>query len=542
MRHRKLALVGLALVLCASAPARAFTDDDVNVAIDKGIAWLRARQDGEGAFRDHWARENYKSGETALALLTLLASGAKPDDPAVDRGFNWLLAQPLQRTYEVSVSVLALEARYTPDDQASIASQDPLASQIRQRFQRIAPPRDREWLARAVEFLIATQDASGMWKYPGFGDPDVSNAQFAILALKSARRMSVRVPKEAFLNCAKYLLEHQEGSGPDVPQFEVPAADQPITGLHDRRKTERERKAERDRERRRTGDAGTRTRDGEAPSESTRTRLPMRARGWGYKPGSAPRGSMTAAGVAILVIAKDELEETPGYATQLGPQLDQSMRDGAAWLAQRFRADANPGAEPDWLFYYLYTLERAGTLLALDRFGGRDWYREGAEVILRQQQGDGKIVASGGGSMDGELAGTCLALLFLERSTVPVIKRVRTGDDIANGAASNAGSSSTAGGPAAVKRDDGLFDVTLSFQTTTGRRVSLAGSFNGWNKDAALCEDPDGDGTYVVRLTLPAGRHTYKFVVDGSSWQADPKNPKGEPDGHSGTNSVLELN
>ncbi|MCO5168536.1 MAG: hypothetical protein M9894_19525 [Planctomycetes bacterium] len=536
MRHHviTLALVIVPWLALSAGPARAVTDDEVSAAVERGVQWLRSRQDQDGAFRDRWAGQNYKTGETALALLTLLKCGARPDDPAIDRGFNWLLAQPLQRVYEVSVAVMALEARYTPDEKASIASQDPLATQIRQRFQKIAPARDRDWLARAVEFLIAQQDRSGQWKYPGFGDPDVSNAQFAVLALKAARRMSVRVPKEVFLLTTNYLLEHQEAGGPEVPSFEVPAADQPIQGLHDRRARERERQAQRDRERRQSG--GTRTREGESPSDGTRTRTPMRARGWGYRPGHGPRGSMTAAGVAILVIAKDELEETPGYAERLGPRLDQALRDGAAWLAQRFRADAHPGAEPDWLFYYLYTLERAGTLLALDRFGGRDWYQEGAQVILSKQHGDGKFVAGMSGETDGELAGSCLALLFLKRSTVPVIKRVRTGGDSYDQGGGGGG------GPTISRRDDGLFDVTLSYQAGAGRRVALAGSFNGWNKDAALCEDPDGDGVYVVRLTLGPGRHTYKFVVDDHSWLADPKNPRGEPDGHGGQNSVLELN
>ena len=39
---------------------------------------------------------------------------------------------------------------------------------------------------------------------------------------------------------------------------------------------------------------------------------------------------------------------------------------------------------------------------------------------------------------------------------------------------------------------------------------------------------------------MPAGRHQYKFVVDGQ-WQADPLNPTRSSDGFGGENSVLEL-
>lgn len=532
-----LALV-LASALAAAPSARAATPDEVNSAVAKGVAWVRSQQEPDGSFPCKWVGQGYKSGETALALLTLLKGGVEPGDPAIDRGFDWLLAQPLQKTYEVSVAILALEARYTPDDEASLASKDPLATQIRQRFGKVAPPRDRDWLVRAVDFLVTHQDRTGLWKYPFYGDPDVSNAQFAVLALKAAVRMSCKVPKEAFLHCAEWLLANQEASGQEVAQFEVPAADQPIQGLHDRRAKEREKKKQKELERAQAG-AGTRSRDGAQPSDATRTRTPMKARGWAYKTGAAPRGSMTAAGLAILVVCKDELEDFPKYAEQLGPKVDQALRDGAAWVASRFQADKNPGAEPDWLFYWLYTLERAGTLLAVDRFGGRDWYAEGSAVIVKAQGQDGRILASTGGEADGELAGTCLGLLFLKRSTVPVVKRVATGENLAGGA--GAASSAASSGPQVTKRPDGLFDVTLTFAIGAGKRVALAGSMNGWSKDAALAEDPDGDGTYVVRLTLPAGRHTYKFVVDGSSWHVDPRNPRTETDASGNSNSLLEL-
>src|SRR5690606_9235807 len=109
---------------------------------------------------------------------------------------------------------------------------------------------------------------------------------------------------------------------------------------------------------------GTRERE---PKPETRTATRMQARGWGYKPGAATRGSMTAAALAILVVCKSELEDYRGYADELGPQVDRALRDGAAWLAHRFSVDGNPGAEADWYFYYLYPLERAGSLLALNR-------------------------------------------------------------------------------------------------------------------------------------------------------------------------------
>lgn len=527
----------LLLISLLAAPALAVDDAQVNAAVEKGVGWLRGRQEPDGSFKGHWHGQGYKVGESALALLTLLKCGVEPDDPAVERGFRWLLEQPLTRTYEVSVSVLALEARYTPDPKASLESDDPLASQIKRRFGKAASPRDRAWLEQAVKFLLAHQAPDGSWKYPFFGEPDLSNAQFAVLALASAGRMGVKLDPEPLLRVTAYLLEHQEKSGPPVATFSVPAADGPIAGLHDKREREKAERLRKQREKEKDK-GGTRQREGERPEEVTTTRRPMQARGWAYRPGQVPRGSMTGAGVAVLVIAKSLLESHPRWNDKLGPQVDQALRDGAAWIVQRWRADRNPGAEPDWLFYWLYTLERAGTLLGLDHFGPHDWYDQGARVILGHQQPDGRITADTGGQSDQELAGTCLALLFLERSTVPVIKRVRTGDSAANGETPHGGGTR---GPAVAKQPDGSAQVTFRFTASPGQRVTLAGSFNGWSKDATPMQDPDGDGTFEVTLPLGAGRHTYKFVVDGDRWVPDPQNGHGEPDGHGGQNSVLEV-
>ncbi|MBI5623557.1 MAG: alpha amylase N-terminal ig-like domain-containing protein [Elusimicrobia bacterium] len=71
--------------------------------------------------------------------------------------------------------------------------------------------------------------------------------------------------------------------------------------------------------------------------------------------------------------------------------------------------------------------------------------------------------------------------------------------------------------------------------------VSVAGSFNSWNKDAHPLLDPDRDGVFEVRLPLPWGKHLYKFVVDGRLWQPDSDNPLREADGFDGFNSVAAV-
>ncbi len=71
--------------------------------------------------------------------------------------------------------------------------------------------------------------------------------------------------------------------------------------------------------------------------------------------------------------------------------------------------------------------------------------------------------------------------------------------------------------------------------------VTLAGTFNGWSRDAAPLTGPNPEGAWSGTVELPGGVHLYKFVVDGDQWHRDSRNPDGVPDGHSGQNSVLRL-
>lgn len=73
----------------------------------------------------------------------------------------------------------------------------------------------------------------------------------------------------------------------------------------------------------------------------------------------------------------------------------------------------------------------------------------------------------------------------------------------------------------------------------TLKSVSVAGSFNGWNKDAnPLKLQPDGH-TWYSKVEVPVGRSTYKFVEDGSRWVLDPNAPAEEDEGGN-RNSVVD--
>ncbi len=71
------------------------------------------------------------------------------------------------------------------------------------------------------------------------------------------------------------------------------------------------------------------------------------------------------------------------------------------------------------------------------------------------------------------------------------------------------------------------------------KKVSLFGSFNGWNRDNLIMKKNNED-VYQITIPLDPGRHEYKFYVDGHEL-LDPANPDSIPNGLGGFNSVLTI-
>lgn len=97
---------------------------------------------------------------------------------------------------------------------------------------------------------------------------------------------------------------------------------------------------------------------------------------------------------------------------------------------------------------------------------------------------------------------------------------------------------------AAGSENKGWQSVTFHFTAPDASTVYLAGDFNTWgeNKEGVI-SDPKyamtkGDGgVWQMELTMSPGKHSYKFVVDGSKWENDPDAPEKDASG----NSVVEV-
>jgi len=130
-------------------------------------------------------------------------------------------------------------------------------------------------------------------------------------------------------------------------------------------------------------------------------------------------GSMTAAGLASIFITMDNLNLASGCPCR-GGQSQRSKGDferrvdaALSWLEKNYTASKNP-KDPagHYHFYWLYSVERVGIAAGYKYFGKHNWFKEGAEHLVKRQGGDGNW---------GQLHETCFAILFLYKGRAPVL-------------------------------------------------------------------------------------------------------------------------
>ncbi|MBI5365408.1 MAG: DUF4159 domain-containing protein [Planctomycetes bacterium] len=135
--------------------------------------------------------------------------------------------------------------------------------------------------------------------------------------------------------------------------------------------------------------------------------------GWGYTANAASISSMSAAGTASLLIAQNRLAGARACGEQ--PFADR-IKLGLATVGKQFEAFLRRGGQMNHLYYYLYAVERVGILSGRKYLGGRDWYRDGASYLVREQQPDGSWASTGNDTVD-----TALAILYLAKGHTPLL-------------------------------------------------------------------------------------------------------------------------
>ncbi|MBI4567619.1 MAG: hypothetical protein HY719_04395 [Planctomycetes bacterium] len=375
----------------APRPADKAFADRIDVAIDKGLAaLLKMPVDDKGSFPGYEA-EGYGVGATSLAILVMSECGVSRAHPLMTKCWERVHKEyrsihdrggDLHYTYALAVNMLALESFHTPKPKKGEQHKPPAKVAL--------PPKDFAWMQEMARWLVAHRAGKG-WSYTPPQPEDLSNTQYALLALRSADRCGAAFDRGPLFEVFEWILSFQYRSEGLLPRATVDLLA--------------------------SGPRVTMT-----PQDSG-----DEARGWGYSPDpqNAPCASMTCGGITSLVILRDLLMSDKKFTGEMAKRADMAVFEGFAWLDKNWSVTENRGRGSEWLYYYLYSMERVGSLTKREFIGKHQWYIEGAERLLALQKQDGtwenpKPGHTGiGGQPSVKFLDTCFALLFLKRMTVP---------------------------------------------------------------------------------------------------------------------------
>lgn len=375
-----------------------FSPKEVEVAIRKGVTWLKKKQQRNGSWGEVRGNKTYGGGDvaqsagqhpagpTALAVFTLLKCKELEKDPVIRKGFDYLTKfKKPGGSYETAMLLLALTA--TADKFKTSRGSSKAGEQGRIKLKG----KYRGWATKLVDHLVDQRVAQG-WRYgkdgstPG-GPQDISSTQLAALALFAAHRAGIKVKKKVWEDILAFSLSQQDDDGPEV---EYPD-----------------------------------------PINKGKVRT-ANARGFAYIKGQEEpdegqaTGGMTACALANIEMARYVLSD--GMSKEGGRErwgkrddakkIQTSLFDGLAWLEKNWSPFDNPKKHRMNVYhvYWLYAIERAMDLFDLNLVGSHNWYNEMGQELLNRQHKEG-YWNSGSTHKPEDTIDTCFALLFLKRST-----------------------------------------------------------------------------------------------------------------------------
>ena len=198
MRRSLFVSFSLVMFFCSQIRPVAAAEPLVNQvrkAIGNGVSFLKGKQEG-----GHWEKNNSESsawpgGWTSLALLALLNSGVKPDDPVIQNGLQYLRDRvPQRHTYVVALQTMV--------------------------YVEAGQKQDSERIQKNVDWLIQTRIRDGDrllgWSYGERGivnSPDNSNTQYALLGLHAGKVAGAKIEPAIWKSIRDYYINTQRPDG-----------------------------------------------------------------------------------------------------------------------------------------------------------------------------------------------------------------------------------------------------------------------------------------------------------------------------------------
>ncbi|WP_040766487.1 hypothetical protein [Novipirellula maiorica] len=384
-RFLLLFLVSLLSVACLDGRhANAYTSEDpvVQKMVDGGIRYLEANLKAQTKYPlNVFYSGGY--GEHALAGYAHMKLRHDPQNPVVVQGIRSALS-----------FVRAASGRDNGGHESKSVYVAAVSTLLLAEVDRI---KYRKELEQLEKYFRRVQFRNGGYGYPGDQQGDVSQTQYAMLAIWTLDRAGLVVDYEGVAATVNWLMRVQDPSG-----------GWPYKGI----------------------DPGSGKRVKQQNIKVAMTYAGSSAlligadtlRLWGGGPeedGSGITGLPKAVG-----LFKEGFENISAKRPQLPVEpIISSIEECERWLA------ANKKKGADWPYYNIYTIERYESFreiaLKLEKNPSPAWYNEGVEFLKSKEQ-------SRGGWPPGIMysaapISTSLALLFLSRSTQKAIAQASTG-------------------------------------------------------------------------------------------------------------------
>lgn len=387
-------LIATLLPTLGWSQAPALNESQITQARLKGVEFLKSKQLDEGS----WEFTGHDVGITALCTLALLENGIPQSDPVIDKGHRYVKrnTKELGSTYDIALAIVLLSRLDEYGNKQTIRD---LGARLI-AGQNVGGGWSYTCPAKVTSLILTNPDARP--KAPeGVGDN--SCTQFAVLGLWTASRsgMDIDQPMSAVARRFK-TTQNSDGGWPYTTtvanQGDKAAAPNPsgsamtFAGLFSLTV---------------------------ARANKLRKELEQRELGGDdkTKPGASGSKKSTATSTKKSDSKKDEKADEKKEATA---EASDKADEGTTLMKDPIFAKGLERAGQfvqggDQARYFLWTIERLGVLLGLEKIGGVDWFAKGADILLKSQQPDGSWPEA---HNDKGLSQTAFAILFLRKANL----------------------------------------------------------------------------------------------------------------------------
>jgi len=305
----------------------------------------------------------------------------------------------------------------------------------------VDPKGSKVEIAAVTDFLIKHQMGNGAWtyvRYQKLGYGDVSQTQYVVLALWSAKQVGAYVPEEVITKACGWLMRTQEGAGSWGYQPKVDGGksqphrsdNPPLSGAE-------------------TPDQVWYSNHNTAPSLAAAglSSMYITAGMLQFVPAEPVAIVEKKKSVSSILKIKEEKKELKPLTNALDAgRLKNGLQRGDAWfnrngLSAKCRCNSGRdkcGGKDHYPYYYLYVYERYCTFRDLaNRLNDPSpgWYQQGVNYLDgKQNKKDGSWQGVGKNSMKiGPAVATSFAIFFLIRSTQKSVGKLAQKTDFQGG-------------------------------------------------------------------------------------------------------------